>query len=182
MVGASTLLALKLQDAFLTLLVSILAAVYGFSILIRPYVSTSGELIVMIRQLTIGVPHYNWLMLLLLIVVPIAASSSFWRGTSVVLCSLAGTCLMLAGAIMLLVHSGVAAAGYINSKREFYLVLFIAVTVLGAIAQLLLLPKLISCVVAAKEAVRARMTRAQKNKTDDGKARSAPKVATWRTA
>jgi hypothetical protein len=182
LVGAGALLALKFQDAFLTITTSMFAAIYGFSILIRPYFNTSGELISIIRQLAIDVPYYNWPMLLALIVAPLGASAAFWQGTSAVLCSAAGTALLLAGTILLLVRSGFDAVGHISSKRELYLGLFIAVTVVGAIAQLLLLPRISNRLAIAKETAKVKAKRAKKGKPDDSKDRPAPKSTAWRTS
>jgi hypothetical protein len=172
--GAGVLLALKCQDTFLALMASIFAAVYGFSILIRPYFNPSGELIAIIRQLTIGVPCYNWLMLLALSVVPLGASAAFWQGTSAVLCSAAGAVLLLISIVLLLVRSGFVAVGYISSRREIYLEIFIAVTVVGAIVQLLLLPRISSSFVIAKET--------KKGKPDDSEDQPVPRSTAWRTS
>jgi len=182
--GAGVLLAMRLQDTFLIVMASIFAAVYGFSILIRPYVSLSDEPVAIIRQLTIGVPYYNWPILLALIAVPLALISTFPQGTPAVLCSAAGTGLMLACAIMLLVRNGLAAAGYIDSKRELCLALFIVATALGATAQIFLLPELSWRIAAAKKALknRAKAKRVEKDEYDDSNALPTPKTATWRTA
>jgi uncharacterized membrane protein YhaH (DUF805 family) len=180
--GLGAMLAMKLQDTFLTLICSIFAAVYGFSILIRPYFDTSDELIVIVRQLTIGVPYYNWPMLLFLIAVPFVASASFRWGTSALLCSAAGAAVVLAGVVMLLVRSGISAAGFISTKRRVFLGVFLAVTILGAVVQMLLLPKLCSSFAAAKETVMAKIKRAKKDKHDDDKSLPTPKATAWRTA
>jgi hypothetical protein len=180
LIGAGALLALKFRESFLTVMTSIFATLYGFSILIRPYFNPSGELIVIVRQLTIGVPYYNWPILLFLIALPLAAGASFWRATSAILCSAAGAAVMLAGVIMLMVRSGIAAAGFISTKREFFLDFFLAVTVLGAIMQLLLLPKLGCQIASARQAVKAKVKRAKKDKKDDDIPKS--KSSAWRTA
>jgi hypothetical protein len=182
LVGAGVLLALKFQNTFLTLMTSVFAAVYGFSILIRPYVDASDDLLSIIRQLTIDVPYYNWPILLTLIVAPLGASAAFWQGTSAVLCSAAGTAMLLTGTILLLVRSGFAATGYISSKRELYLELFIAATIIGAIVQLLLLPKFSNRFAAVKEAAKIKAKRAQKSKSDDSEAQPAQKSTAWRTS
>ena len=182
MAGAGVLLGLRFQDSFLALMASIFAAVYGFSILIRPYYNPSSELIVMIRQLTIDVPYYNWPILLALSVVPLGASAAFWQGTSAVLCSAAGAALLLTGVILLLVRSGFAAVGHISTKRDIYLEIFIAVTVVGAIVQLLLLPRISSRLTIAKEAAKIKAKRAQKSKPDDSDGQSVPKSTAWRTS
>jgi hypothetical protein len=178
-VGVCVLLAISLQNGFLSLIASIFAAVYGFSTLIRPYFNPSGELISIIRQLTIGVPYYNWPILLAVIALPFAASTSFWKGTSAVLCSISGTAMLLAGAIMLLVRSGFAGVGHISTKRELYLEIFAAVAIVGTLVQLLLLPRISNRLAIAKEAAKVKAKRAKKN---DNAAQPAPKSTTWRTA
>jgi hypothetical protein len=180
--GIGILLALKFQDTFLALMTSVFTAVYGFSILIRPYVDASDDLFSIIRQLAIDVPYYNWPILLALIVAPLGASTAFWQGTSAVLCSATGAAMLLTGTILLLVRNGFAATGHISSKRELYLELFIAVTVIGAIVQLLLLPRLSNRVAAAKEAAKAKAKRAKKGKHNDSEAQPAPKSTAWRTS
>jgi hypothetical protein len=159
---------------------SIFALVYGFSVLIRPYFNPQGELIAVVRQLTIGVPYYNWPILLFVIALPLAAGASYWRATSAILCSAAGASVMLAGVIMLLVRNGIAAAGFISTKREFFLEIFLAITILGAIMQLLLLPKLGCRIEAARKAVKAKVKRTKKDQKDDGIPTS--KSSAWRTA
>ena len=180
LVGAGALLALKFQENFLTVMASIFALVYGFSVLIRPYFNPNGELIAVVRQLTIGVPYYNWPILLFVIALPLAAGASYWRATSAILCSAAGAAVMLAGVIMLLVRSGIAAAGFISTKREFFLEIFLAVAVLGAISQLLLLPKLGCRFEAARKAVKTRAKRTKKDRKDDGISTST--FSAWRTS
>jgi hypothetical protein len=158
-IGAGVLLALWLQDSFLILLASLFAAVYGFSILIRPYFSPSDELLSVIRQLTIGVPFYNWPILLAVIAVPVAVRSASWRAASAVLCSVTATILLLAGDIMLMKHFDFAAVGHISGNRGLYLEIF-------------------SRFAAAKESEKAKAKRARKRKTEE----SQSKITTWRTA
>ena len=182
MTGAGALLALTIQDTFLVLMTSIFAAVYGYSTLVRPYVSTSGELISIIRDYTVGVPYYNWPILLLVIAAPFVVRATWWKGTSVVLYSTAGVIMLLAGVIMLLVRSSLTSVGRVTGKQELYLGLFIAAVALGTAVQLLLLPRLSTRIAAATSAVKARTRRVKKNKTGDSGANSAHRNATWRTA
>jgi hypothetical protein len=182
LVGAGALLAFKLQDVFLTLAVSALAAVVGSSILISPYVDMSNEPIVFIRQLAIGVPYYNWPMLLLLIVVPLAAGTAWWHETSAVLCSATGTSMLLAGAILMMVRSGFGAVAHISGKRQLYIAVFIAVTVIGALVQLLLMPRVSTRVAAARETAKLKAKRAKKRKHGGGDDESPSSKTAWRTA
>ena len=178
--GVGVLLALKLQDSFLVLIASIFAVVYGFSVLIRPYFSPSDELISIIRQLTIGVPYYNWPILIALTALPVAVSSSSWRVCSAILCSAAGTVIIFAGSIMLSKYAGIAGVAHIAGRPENYLGLFVAVTAVDACVQLFILPKISSRFAAAKESVKAKARRARKRKTDESGAES--KKTAWRTA
>lgn len=179
-IGIGVLLALKLQDSFLVLIASIFAAVYGFSTLIRPYFSPSDEMISIIRQLTIGMPYYNWPILLALTVLPIAVSSTFYRAGSAILCAAAGTVIIFAGGIMLSKYAGIAAGARIAGRPEIYLGLFVAVTAVDACVQLFILPKISSRFAAAKESIKAKARRARKRKTDESAAES--KKTAWRTA
>ncbi|MFH1370869.1 MAG: hypothetical protein ABII09_06250 [Planctomycetota bacterium] len=178
--GAGVLSAMKLQDSFLVLITSIFAAVYGFSVLIRPYFSPSDDLMSVMRQLTIGVPYYNWPILLALTAAPLAVSSTFWRGTSSALCSAAGTLIIFAGAIMLSKYTGFSAVGHISGKPEIYLGLFVGITAVVACVQYFILPKISSRFAAAKESTKAKAKRAKKRKTGDGETIS--RTTAWRTS
>jgi hypothetical protein len=177
--GACVLLALKLQNGFIALITSIFGAVYGFSILISPYFSRHGELITIVRQFFISVPYYNWPILLAVIALPFAASSSYWKQTSAILSSAAGTSMLIAAVMMLMLFSGFGAMGHISVKREIYLEIFAAVTVAGTLLQLFLLPKISSRLAIAKETAKLKAKRAKKTKTDDT---PASKSTAWRTA
>jgi hypothetical protein len=177
--GICILLALKLQNGFLALIASIFGALYGFSVLISPYFFRHGELFAIVRQFFIGVPYYNWPILLAVTALPFAASSSYWKQTSAILCSASGASILLAGAIMLMIHSGFGAMAHISIKRELYLGIFAAITVAGTLLQLFLLPKISSRLAIAKESAKLKAKRAKKAKSDDI---PAPKSTTWRTA
>ena len=172
-IGICAMLALTLQETFLVLIASALAAVIGYSILIRPYFRPSGNILAVIRQLTIGVPYYNWPILLALTAVPFAAVS--WQGASALFSSAAGTTLILAGTIMALLNFGYPAVGYMTTRQDIYIEIFVAATILGTIAQLWLLPKISTLFVAAKAKV-------EKVKARKGDAGATAKTATWRTA
>ena len=180
LIAVGVLLALKLQDFFLSLMVSIIAGVYGFSVLIRPYIDTSGEMYIVLRDLTVGVPFYNWPLLLLMVFAPIAASTTFWRATSAGLCSAAGALLLLFAGIMVSRRFDIAAVGHINSRRELYIEIYIAVLVIGALIQLFLMPKVNRRIIAANKAVKAKTKFLKKSKAKEEAKKS--KVATWRTA
>jgi len=172
-IGICAMLALTLQETFLVLIASAFAAAIGYSILIRPHFRPSGNILAVIRQLTIGVPYYNWPILLAVTALPFATIS--WPGTSALFSSAAGTTLILAGTIMALLNFGYPAVGYITARQDIYIEIFVAATILGTIAQLWLLPKISTLFVAAKAKVK-------KVKTRKGDAEATAKTATWRTA
>ncbi len=172
-IGICALLALKLQETFLMLVVSAFAAVIGYSILIRPHFRPSSDIMSVIRQLSIGVPYYNWPILLALTALPFVAIS--WPGTSALISSAAGTTLILAGTIMALLNFGYPAVVYMTARQDIYIAIIALATILGTIAQLWLLPKISTRFAAAK-------AKFKKVKARKGNAEATAKTATWRTA
>ena len=172
-IGICALLALALQETFLMLVASVFAAVIGYSILIRPYFRPSGDIMSVIRQLSIGVPYYNWPIMLAVTALPFATIS--WPSASALISSAAGTTLILAGTIMALLNFGYPAVGYMTTRQDIYIEIFVAATILGTIAQLWLLPKISTLFVAAKAKVKK--VKARKSDTE-----ATAKTATWRTA
>ncbi|MBE3142357.1 MAG: hypothetical protein IMZ61_00295 [Planctomycetes bacterium] len=172
-IGICAMLAFTLQDTFLVLIASALAAVIGYSMLVRPYFRPSGDIMSVIRQLTIGVPYYNWPIMLALTAVPFAAVS--WKGASALFSSAAGTTLILAGTIMVLLNLGYPAVGYMTTRQDIYIAIIALATILGTITQLWLMPKISTLFVAAKAKVK-------KVKARKGNAEATAKTATWRTA
>lgn len=176
-IGICAVLALKLQDTFFMLVASACAAVIGYSILIRPYFRPSGDILPVIRQLAIGVPYYNWPILLAITTLPFAVIS--WQGASALFSSAAGTTLILTGTTMALLNFGYPAVGYMNTRQDIYIAIIALATILGTIAQLWLLPKISTRFAAAKQASR---TKVKKAKARKGNAEPAAKSTTWRTA
>ena len=172
-IGICALLALALQETFLMLVASVFAAVIGYSILIRPYFRPSGDIMSVIRQLSIGVPYYNWPIMLAVTALPFATIS--WPSASALISSAAGTTLILAGTIMALLNFGYPAVGYMTTRQDIYIEIFVAATILGTIAQLWLLPKISTLFVAAK----AKVEKVKARKGDTG---ATAKTTTWRTA
>jgi hypothetical protein len=124
-IGIFGLIAFKLEDTFLVLTASAIAAVIGYFILIRPYFRPSSDILAVIRELTIGVPYYNWPILLALTALPFAIIS--WRGAPAIFTSAAGAILVLAGTVMALLNFGYSAVGYIATKQDiFFAVLALA--------------------------------------------------------
>jgi hypothetical protein len=159
-------------------IISALAAVVGYSILIRPYFRPSSNIMAVIRQLTIGVPYYNWPILLAITALPFAAVS--WQGISALFSSTAGLALILAGTIMILLNSGFEAVSHITSKRETYIEAFALTVIIGTFAQLWLLPKIGVRFVAVRKAAKVKVKQIKAKKGESGD--SPHKSATWRTA
>ena len=176
-IGICAVLALKLQDTFFMLVASACAAVIGYSILVWPYFRPSNNILAVIRQIAIGVPYYNWPILLAIIALPFAVIS--WQGASALFSSAAGTTLILAGTTMALLNYGYPAVGYITTRQDIYIAIIALATILGTIAQLWLLPKISTRFAAAKQ---ASMTKAKKAKARKGNAEATAKSTTWRTA
>ena len=172
-IGICALLALKFQDAFFILVASAIAAVIGYFMLVRPYFRPSSDIMAVIRQLAIGVPYYNWPMLLALTALPFTVIS--WAGASALFSSAAGTILILAGTIMALLNFDYPAIGYMTTKQDIYIAGIALATTLGTITQLWLLPKISKQFVAAKAKVK-------KIKVRSGNTESTAKSVTWRTS
>jgi hypothetical protein len=172
-IGICAMLALTLQETFLVLIASAFVAIIGYSILIRSYFRPSGNILAVIRQLTIGVPYYNWPILLVLTAIPFGAVS--WPGASALFSSAAGAILILAGTTMALLNFDYPAVGYMTTRQDIYIAIIALATILGTIVQLCLLPKISSRFVAIKAKVK-------KVKVIKGDIEPAVKTKTWRTA
>ncbi len=176
LIGGFAFISLKLQESFLMLVVSAFAAVIGYSILIKPYFRPSNNLVSVMRQIAIGVPYYNWPILMAVTAAPFAIIS--WRGASALFSSAAGALLILAGTIMILLNNGFEAAININSKKELYLEALAMMVIVGIFLQLWLLPKLGIRFTVGRKAAKARVKQIKAKKGEEGSSNS----ATWRTA
>jgi hypothetical protein len=175
--GIFALIALKLQDTFLVLIASAIAATIGYFLLIRPYYHPSSDILAIIKQLSIGVPYYNWPILLAVTALPFAAIS--WQGASSLFSSAAGTILVLTGTAMALLNFGYPAIGYMTTRQDIHIAILALATILGTIIQLLLLPKINARSAAAKKAAK---TKVKKVKAGQGDTAEPAKSTTWRTA
>jgi len=175
--GISALAALKLQNTFLVLAASAIAAVIGYSLLIRPYFSPSSDALVVIRQLTISVPYYNWPILLALTALPFVIMSL--RGAPAIFTSAAGIILVLIGTVMALLNFDYPVIGYISTKQDICVAVFALATIAGTIIQLWLLPGINVRFAVARNTAK---TKVEKVKAGKGNAAEKPKTATWRTA
>lgn len=176
-IGIFALIALKLQDMFLALIVSVLAAVIGYFVLIRPYFHPSSDILAVIRQLTIGVPYYNWPILLAVAALPFGVISL--EGASALFTSAAGTIFVLAGTVMALLNSSYPAVGYIAAKQDIFFAVLALATIAGTIIQLWLLPKINVRFAAVKKAAKTKIGKVKTGKDDAAKT---TKTTTWRTA
>jgi len=177
LIGVFALLALKLQDTFLILVASAFAAVIGYSILVQPYFRPSNNILAVVRQIVIGVPYYNWPILLAITALPFAVIS--WQGASALFSSAAGTILVLTGTTMALLNFEYPAVSYMTKRQDIYIAIIALATILGTIAQLWLLPKISSRFAAAKQASK---TKVKKVKARKGDVDAITKTTTWRTA
>lgn len=178
LIGIFALLSLKLQETFLVLVVSAFAAVIGYSILIRPYFHPSSNIMAVIRQIAIGVPYYNWPILMAITAAPFCAIS--WPPTAAIFSSAMGAALMLAGTLMIMLNNGIDAIRHMSTKREIYLEAFVLSVIIGSFMQLWLLPKIGVRYDAVKKAAKAKVKQIKAKKGESGD--SSPKSATWRTA
>jgi hypothetical protein len=176
-IGICAVLGLYMQESFLMLVASAVAAVIGYHYLIAMHYRSSSNLIVVMRQLAFDVPYYNWPILLAIIALPFAAVS--WRGASALFSAAAGTIIILAGTLMIFLDFGYPAIGYLSAERDIYLGVIALTTIVGIFVQLLLLPKISSRFAAAKQAAKVKAKKAKAQKADD---EVVEKAVTWRTS
>jgi hypothetical protein len=176
-IGIFALIALKLQDMFFMLIASVVAAIIGYSILVRPYFRPSSDILAVIRQLTIGVPYYNWPILLMITALPFAVIC--WQGALALFSSAAGTILVLAGTVMVLLNFGYPAVGYIATKQDIFFAVLALATIAGTIIQLWLLPEINVRFAAVRKTAKTKFEKVKAGKNDAAKT---TKTTTWRTA
>jgi len=174
LIGIFALLALKLQESFFMVVASAFAAALGFYLLIRPYYQSSNNLLLIMRQLAVDIPFYNWPILAAMIALPFAVIS--WPSTSAVFNSAAGAVMMLVGTIIFLLYSGFEVFGHLKTRTELYIEAFGAATILGSVIQTMLLPKISTRFAAVKGA------KAKRTKVKKGDAGAVEKTVTWRTS
>ncbi len=176
-IGIFVLIAIKLQDTFLSLIASAATVVVGYLMLIRPYFRPSNDILAVIRQLTIGVPYYNWLILLVVAALPFAVISI--QDAPALFASAAGTILILAGTVMALLNFGYPAVSYIAIKQDIFLAGLTMTIAAGVVVQLWLLPKVNVRLAALRNAAK---TKIEKVKADKDNAAKTTKTTSWRTA
>lgn len=172
--GIFAMIAFKLQDIFFALMASVVFVAAGYLILIRPCFRPSSDILAVIRQLAIGVPYYNWVILLAAAALPFAVMPV--EGISSLFSSAVGTTLMATGTFMVLANAGYPVVSNITVKEDIFLAALALVITAGVIIQLWLLPKINTRFAAVKNAVKAKV------KADKGDAAKAAKTTSWRTA
>jgi hypothetical protein len=181
LVAGGAMLSFKLQETFLSFVIAVLAAIYGYSILIKPYFSHTRELVDVLRQIAIGVPYYNWPILLGVVLAPFAITASWFAGASAGFSSLTASIMFLAGAIMILKRFGFGAAAMISSNTEIAIGILAGVTAIGMVVQLLIMPRISDRFTAAKEAAKIKAKKPKKTKQENSES-GAARVTAWRTS
>ena len=195
MAGVAAVVAIIFERLFVAILAAALAAVFGFAVLAWPYIENSQEVIrrmpvqssalsisesiekvkayiadvsEKIKQACSQMPVYNWLILLVLVIIFVVAGLFFRHLASALYYSALGTTLIFTGMILLLLYKGSVPISSIYSKPPLYGAVFVAMTGFGTIEQLLL------CQRAKRKSIR---------KQEADKDKEGPKETTqaWRT-
>jgi hypothetical protein len=175
---AAAVIARVFEKVFITVLGAALAAAIGFAVLAGPYIErpqaggrvnqdgasaqTSGQGAAgmeeleayavdvgeRIKRAALLMPVQKWAIIVLPAVIFLVGGFVFWRATAALCFSVAGTILVFAGMIMLLVYKGAAPVSQISSRPVMYAGVFAAMALFGTVEQLLL------CRGAKKQAAR----------------------------
>jgi hypothetical protein len=180
-VAGGALLSFKLRETFLSFVIAVLVAIYGYSVLISPYFKATKELMDTLRQLTIGVPYYNWPILLGVVLAPFALMSSWFAGASSGYSSLTASIMFLASAMMLLKRFGYGAAGMISSNAGIVIMILAGITAIGMVFQLLIMPRISARFAATKQAAKSKVKKSKQAKQQESES-GAVKSAAWRTS
>ena len=181
LVAGGALLSFKLRETFLSFVIAIVAATYGYSVLVGPYFESTKELIDTLRQLTIGVPFYNWPILLGVVLAPFALTASWYAGASAGYSSLTASIMFLASAMMLSKRSGYGAAGMISSNAGIVIAILAGVTAIGMVFQLLIMPRISARFAATKQAAKSKAKKSKQVKQQESEPGS-DRNAAWRTS
>jgi len=90
-----------------------------------------------IKNACLQIPKYNWIIIMVLILICIVAGYSLWQLASALCCSALGTVLIFAGMILLLMNKGSMPVSIISSRSPFYVAVFAAMMAFGTTEQLL---------------------------------------------
>jgi uncharacterized membrane protein len=181
LVAAGAMLSFKLRETFLSFVIAILAATYGYSVLISPYFKATKELIDTLRQLTIGVPYYNWPILLGVVLAPFALAASWYAGTSACYSSLTASIMFLTSAMMLLKRFGYGLTAMISSNAGIVIVILAGITAIGIVFQLLIMPRISERFAAAKKVAKSKAKKSKQAKQQKNES-VAERNAAWRTS
>jgi hypothetical protein len=173
--------AYKLQETFLACVIALLAATNGYAILIKPYFSRARELIDVLRQVAIGVPFYNWPILLGVVLAPFAIEASWFAGASAGFTSGTAAAMFFFAAIMILKQYGFNPSAMIMSNGERIIGAIAVITIVGAAIQMLIMPRISSRFAMAKEMAKHKAKKPKKTKQEGGVA-SDTRVTAWRTS
>ena len=91
-----------------------------------------------IKNACLQMPVYNWVIIIVLMLICIGAGFSLWQLASALCCSALGTVLIFAGMILLLLNKGSMPVSIISNRLSFYVAVFAVMMAFGTTEQLLL--------------------------------------------
>lgn len=136
----AALIAAALERVFIIILVAILATVFSFTFLAKPYIENATDFSTAIKQACLQMPAYSWVIIAVPIVILILAGIHLWRLTSALCCAALGTMLIFTGMILLLLYKGAMPISWVSRRTSFTAAVFVAMIAFGTIEQLLLCP------------------------------------------
>jgi len=188
MVGLAVFIAVKLDDVFIVIVTSVLAAVVGFAHLISPYIRPSEDLFPIIQQAVLDVPYYNWFLLPVFIVIPIVGKLYCPSFFTALVCSAMGTFMAAAGIMFVGLYMGVSSFRHISNRHSLYLGIFLAAIALGTVEQLFFVRVVKAIKGPRVPKIKPKKQKKSKNpdKQPDQNAAQQPEqvttTASWRTA
>lgn len=97
-------------------------------------------------------PMYNWMIIILVVAIAVAAGRFFWCLTCILCCELLGVSIIFAGIISLLLYKGAQPLSFISDKLLICTGIFAAMTVFGTVEQLIIFRLTKRKLVGKKEA------------------------------
>ena len=91
-----------------------------------------------IKHACLQMPVYNWIIIMVLILICLVAGFSLWQLASALCCSALGTVLIFVGMILMLFNKGSMPVSIISSRSSFYVAVFVAMMAFGTTEQILL--------------------------------------------
>lgn len=181
MVVGGAFAAYMLQETFLAFVIAFLAAVHGYETLIKPCFRNTKELIDVLRTIAIGVPFYNWPILLGVALAPFAIEASWFAGASAGFTSGAAGVMFFTGASMIMKRYDYDPAAMVMSNGSRVLLVLAGITIVGMVVQMLILPRISSRFAMAKEMAKIKAKKTKKTKQQDDGSNVAGSTA-WRTS